>query len=60
SGRYANASDYIRDLIRRDEERRMSIAELQAFVDEAMASGPPQPFDLDAFLTQMHRKHGRA
>ena len=38
-GRYSNASDYVRDLIRRDQERKQAIAELQAMVDEALASG---------------------
>ena len=36
SGRYANASDYVRDLIRRDED---AVARLQVLVDEARASG---------------------
>lgn len=45
SGRYANASDYVRDLIRRDQEYREAVAELQQLVDEAIASGPPRPFD---------------
>nr|WP_015061128.1 type II toxin-antitoxin system ParD family antitoxin [Pseudomonas sp. K-62]BAM13964.1 transcriptional regulator [Pseudomonas sp. K-62] len=29
TGRYANASDYVRDLIRRDQDRLAKIAELQ-------------------------------
>lgn len=37
-GRYANASDYVRDLVRRDQERK-HLAELQAVVDRALASG---------------------
>jgi antitoxin ParD1/3/4 len=39
TGRYSNASDYVRDLIRRDQERVDKIAALQALVDEADASG---------------------
>lgn len=39
SGRYSNASDYVRDLIRRDQERAMKIAHLQGLVDEAFDSG---------------------
>ncbi len=50
TGRYSNASDYVRDLIRRDQERQMAVAELQALVDEGLASGPAQEFDMDAFL----------
>ncbi len=39
SGRYSNASDYVRDLIRRDQERADKIAALQRLVDEAEESG---------------------
>jgi antitoxin ParD1/3/4 len=43
TGRYANASDYFRDLIRRgqdDEQLRLKgIAEVQALIDEGIASG---------------------
>ncbi|MFS8144033.1 type II toxin-antitoxin system ParD family antitoxin [Rhizobium sp. BR 249] len=39
TGRYANASDYVRDLIRRDQERNDKIAAMQRFVDEGLKSG---------------------
>ena len=39
SGRYSNASDYVRDLIRRDQERVMKVAHMQRLVDEARSSG---------------------
>lgn len=39
TGRYANASDLIRDLIREDQDRAGVLAELQLMVDEADASG---------------------
>lgn len=39
TGRYSNASDYVRDLIRRDQERADKIAAMQKLVDESMASG---------------------
>lgn len=38
-GRYSNASDYVRDLIRRDRERREKIARMQLLVSEALESG---------------------
>jgi antitoxin ParD1/3/4 len=38
-GRYSNASDYVRDLIRRDRERQEKIEHMQKLVDEARASG---------------------
>ena len=49
-GRYSNASDYVRDLIRRDQDRQAAIGELQQLVDEGLASGAPQPFDMEIFL----------
>lgn len=39
TGRYSNASDYVRDLIRRDQERTAKIETMQRFVDEGLASG---------------------
>jgi antitoxin ParD1/3/4 len=39
SGRYSNASDYVRDLIRRDQERAGAIAELQDLIDRGLESG---------------------
>lgn len=38
-GRYSNVSDYVRDLIRREQERGDKIAQMQRLVDEARASG---------------------
>jgi len=58
SGRYGNASDYIRDLIRRDQERREALATLQAAITEGVESGPPQPFDPAAFKRRMRETHG--
>lgn len=39
TGRYSNASDYMRDLIRRDQERTAKIAALQQIVTEGLESG---------------------
>jgi antitoxin ParD1/3/4 len=39
TGRYSNASDYVRDLIRRDQERNRKIAHMQRLVDEARLGG---------------------
>lgn len=39
TGTYSNASDYVRDLIRRDQERASKIAAFQKLVDEGRASG---------------------
>lgn len=39
SGRYRNASDYVRDLIRRDQDRAEKIAHMHALVTEGLDSG---------------------
>lgn len=39
SGRYSNASDYVRDLIRRDQDRARLIKDVQEKIDEGLASG---------------------
>jgi antitoxin ParD1/3/4 len=39
TGRYANSSDYVRDLVRKDQAHREAISKLQQVVDEARASG---------------------
>lgn len=39
TGRYSNSSDYIRDLIRRDQERQDEIAHMQGLVTQALESG---------------------
>ena len=38
-GRYANSSDYVRDLIRQDQVRSDAIARMQGLVDEGLRSG---------------------
>lgn len=39
TGRYSNASDYVRDLIRRDQERAGKLAELQTLITDGLESG---------------------
>lgn len=57
SGRYANSSDYVRDLIRRDRARSEAIAEVQAAVDAGLASGAAKPLDRRAFKERMRTQH---
>lgn len=38
-GRYANSSDYVRDLIRREQVKAEKIAHWNRLIDEAYASG---------------------
>ncbi len=39
TGRYSNVSDFVRDLVRREQERRDKIAAMQRHVDDARAGG---------------------
>ena len=38
-GRYSSTSDYVRDLVRRDQEREENLQRLRAAIDEGRASG---------------------
>lgn len=57
TGRYSNASDYVRDLIRRDQERTEKIAAMQRLVDEAEAGGI-SPNSMDDILAAARRQFG--
>ncbi|MCD2172846.1 type II toxin-antitoxin system ParD family antitoxin [Rhizobium sp. C4] len=59
NGRYSNASDYVRDLIRKDQERQAAISILQNAIDEGLASGKPQPFDPATFKQRMREQHAK-
>jgi antitoxin ParD1/3/4 len=59
TGRYGNASDYIRDLIRRDQERQEQIAQFQALIDEGLASGI-SPRTLAEVLQEVRARAGVA
>lgn len=39
NGRYSSTSDYVRDLVRRDQEREEKLQRLRAAIDEGFASG---------------------
>ncbi len=56
-GLYGNASDYIRDLIRKDQQRREAIATLQAAITEGLESGTSVPFDPAEFKLRMRERH---
>lgn len=56
-GQYGNASDYIRDLIRKDRERKEAVAALQAAITEGIESGESEPFDAAAFKLRMRERH---
>lgn len=58
-GKFANSSDYVRHLIRQDQEREAAIAELQAEIDKGIESGDPQPFDFADFKARKRAEHGQ-
>ena len=58
TGRYSNASDYVRDLIRRDQEQAGKIASMQALVSEALASGVT-PRSMQEILAAARQEAGR-
>lgn len=58
-GSYSNASDYVRHLIRRDQERARAIAQLQTAITEGMESGEARPFDVIGFKARMRAAHGQ-
>lgn len=55
TGRYGNSSDYVRDLIRRDQERAEKVAAMQRLVEEGRASGVSEQ-SLDEILTEARRQ----
>jgi len=55
SGRQGNASDYVRDLIRRDQERAAQIAQLQAAITEGIESGIAGDFSMVAIQSGLDR-----
>ena len=52
-GTYSNNSDYVRHLIRKDQERAAAVKLLQQEIDKGLQSGEPKPFDLKAFMSSM-------
>ncbi len=57
-GRFSNTSDYVRHLIRRDQERAQAIKLLQHAINDGVKSGEPEPFDFKAFKARMREGHG--
>lgn len=58
SGRYANSSDYVRDLIRRDRARLEAMTEIQSAIDAGLASGDATVLDRDTFKARMRAERG--
>jgi antitoxin ParD1/3/4 len=56
-GDFTNDSEYIRDLIRRDQARNSEIDSIRAELIKGEQSGEPQPFDCSRFKEEMAAKH---
>jgi len=48
SGHFGNDSEYIRHLIRRDQQAQEHLATLRQALAEGQSSGKPKPFDIAA------------
>lgn len=57
AGAFTNDSEYIRDLIRRDQARSTELEALRAELIRGELSGPARPFNAAAFKRQMASKH---
>jgi antitoxin ParD1/3/4 len=57
-GRFSNGSDYVRHLIRKDQERQAAIEALQSEITAGLASGEARPFDSAAFKARMRENNG--
>ena len=58
AGHYTNDSEYIRDLIRREQERNAEIDAIRTALIQGEESGEPQHFDAVAFKKRMRASHG--
>ena len=58
TGRYTNDSEFIRDLIRREQERSLEMEAIRTALIEGEASGEPKPFNAEAFKQKMSQQHG--
>ncbi len=58
AGHYTNDSEYIRDLIRREQERSTEIEAIRNALIDGEASGEPRRFDAVAFKQRMRASHG--
>ena len=59
AGEFTNDSEYIRDLIRRDQSSQADIDAIRAALIEGEQSGEPQSFNANSFKQEMLTKHGK-
>jgi len=53
TGKYAGTSDYIRDLIRKDQNRHQKVEAMQEAITKGLESGEAQNFDIESFKRRM-------
>ena len=58
AGQYTNDSEFIRDLIRRDQERGDQLEAVRAALIAGENSGEPRIFNSAEFKLRMRAKHG--
>lgn len=58
AGHYTNDSEFIRDLIRRDQERSAETEAIRAALIDGENSGEPETFTVAAFKQRMRATHG--
>lgn len=56
-GRYSSTSDYVRDLVRRDQEHEEKLRRLQAAIDEGLAS-PITDTTVEDIIARGRVRHG--
>lgn len=57
-GKYASSSDYVRDLIRKDQEQRDKLAVLQAAIAQGLESGEAGELDMEKIKKLGRKKAG--
>lgn len=55
-GKYASSSDYVRDLIRKDQEQRDKLAVLQAAITQGLESGVLDNFDMNEIQSELDKQ----
>jgi antitoxin ParD1/3/4 len=60
AGSFTNDSEYVRDLIRKDQARQTEIVAIRAELIKGEQSGKPQAFDAARFKKNMAAKYAKA
>jgi antitoxin ParD1/3/4 len=58
-GRYSSTSDYMRDLVRRDQEQEEKLRRLRAAIDDGLASGVSTR-TIEDIIADRRKQDGRA